>query len=401
MEELIFFIIVLGAIALVLVLVKTFFFLRDTPIFDIYHRPGIFFPVKYCILRVLFSFKDQTQPDIQTLDELQPFSNSRKAFDAVFFDGANQDGDYFIMGSERRPNGIVNGLFYLVTKEDGILVSEKLPKTELKLSDFDCVDYYGAEGIRIQPIQPMKRWSLKYEGKMRSQQDPRKIFDVSFDGVFQSATPAYFSYDTHFNRHAMAYSMAKEPWSLAYFRHLKTAHQNHYEQIGTVKATMEIRREGRQTFRKVTYQGFRDHSFGFQRDWSLMHRFTFQILFMKDGSSLVMGNVCQPCTCTELVIGYFYKANAYWSIRSSDFRLYQHGENGTPPLDYAFTVELDNGEELVVQVWIQNGGIHYVGNNREVKVHERFVKCKVNGAEGRGVSECVYNNAGLRRAIYY
>ncbi|XP_026680005.1 uncharacterized protein LOC103510032 [Diaphorina citri] len=185
MEELIFFIIVLSAIALVLVLVKTFFFLRDTPIFDIYHRPGIFFPVKYCILRVLFLFKDQTQRDIQLLDELQPFSNSPKAFDAVFFDGANQDGDYFIMGSERRPNGIVNGLFYLV----------------------------GTNTVK-------------------SQQDPWKIFDVSFDGVFQSATPAYFSYDTHFNRHAMAYSMAKEPWSLAYFRHLKTAHQNHYEQIG-------------------------------------------------------------------------------------------------------------------------------------------------------------------------
>lgn len=37
-----------------------------------------------------------------------------QAFDAVFFIGANEHGYYFTLGSERRPMGVVNGLFYLV-----------------------------------------------------------------------------------------------------------------------------------------------------------------------------------------------------------------------------------------------------------------------------------------------
>ncbi|KAL1450691.1 hypothetical protein WDU94_003024 [Cyamophila willieti] len=193
-----------------------------------------------------------------------------------------------------------------------------------------------------------------------------------------------------------SYSMAKEPWSLEYFQQLKKAHQNHYEQIGTMTASLQLGLNAPP--RSISYRTFRDHSFGFQRDWSLMHRFTFQILFLNDGSSLVMGNVSQPCTCSELVIGFYYKNNSYWPIRGADFRLYQHGEDGTPPLDYGFTVELDNGEQLIVQIWVQDGGIHFVGGNKEMKVHERFVTCSLNGVQGRGVSECVYNNGQLRRS---
>lgn len=53
------------------------------------------------------------------------------------------------------------------TKEEGLLLSEKLPNTELKLSNTQYVEYYGAEGIRIHPVEPMREWVLEYEGKMR------------------------------------------------------------------------------------------------------------------------------------------------------------------------------------------------------------------------------------------
>lgn len=67
---------------------------------------------------------------------------------------------------------------------------------------------------------------------IRSQRNPDQIFDVNFRGSFQSSTESFFSFDSDFSRHAMAHSMAKEPWSRAYFEQLVKAHQNHYEQIG-------------------------------------------------------------------------------------------------------------------------------------------------------------------------
>lgn len=369
----------------------------QAPIFQIYERPGRWFLLKYGIMRFLFWAKPRPKVDACQLERLQPFSDSPQAFDAIFFDGANQEGDCFILGCERRPNGIVNGLFYLKTKEEGVLLSSKLPNTELLLPTSGKVDYYGAEGIKVVPIEPMRKWLVSYEGKMRSQENPDKIFDVKFSGYFQSPSDEYFSFDTDFSRHGMAYSMAKEPWSSEYLQQLVKAHQNHYEQIGKMDATIVLGVDTPPRLR--SFQVFRDHSYGFQRDWLLMHRFTFQVLFISDGAALIMGNVCQPCTCSELVIGYYYHQGRYTAIKSSDYKLYQHGESGRPPLDYAFTAYLDNDTELEVRIEVQDGGIHFVGENRMMKVHERFVKCEVNGVDGRGVSECVYNQVGVKRRI--
>jgi hypothetical protein len=28
-------------------------------------------------------------------------------------------------------------------------------------------EYYGAEGIKLNPLEPMKSWDIKYDGKMK------------------------------------------------------------------------------------------------------------------------------------------------------------------------------------------------------------------------------------------
>lgn len=44
------------------------------------------------------------------------------------------------------------------------------------------------------------------------------------------------------------------------------------------------------------------------------------------------------------------------------------------------------------QIYVEYEGIHYVGWKWEAKMHERFLKCSVNGINGRGVSEFHYHS---------
>jgi hypothetical protein len=48
-------------------------------------------------------------------DSPQPFSGNPQGFDAVFFSGANnKTGEYLIIATERRPQNITYGIFYLL-----------------------------------------------------------------------------------------------------------------------------------------------------------------------------------------------------------------------------------------------------------------------------------------------
>lgn len=45
-------------------------------------------------------------------------------------------------------------------------MTPKLPDTMTFCTDKDG-DFYGAEGIKLKPLEPMKSWDLKYDGKMK------------------------------------------------------------------------------------------------------------------------------------------------------------------------------------------------------------------------------------------
>ena len=44
----------------------------------------------------------------------QEFSSSSEAFDAVFFSGANPQGYYVIIATERRPKNVTYGILYVL-----------------------------------------------------------------------------------------------------------------------------------------------------------------------------------------------------------------------------------------------------------------------------------------------
>lgn len=76
-----------------------------------------------------------------------------------------------------------------------------------------------------------------------------------------------------------------------------------------------------------------------------------------------MGYVCLP-------------DGKYVPMDSSDFELYQHGENGTPPKECAFQIEADH-QLYTIQVEVVDQAEHRVGNNWEARMVERFIEVKV------------------------
>ncbi|XP_063239939.1 uncharacterized protein LOC134540860 isoform X1 [Bacillus rossius redtenbacheri] len=277
------------------------------PVLGVYRQPGAWYPLKYALVRVMLylrkrkSLRDAARRGDQqvgygqtrhrSIDEMevaQPLSEHAKAFDAVFFIGTSADGCYFVLGAERRKHGIVNGLCYLMTPNTGLLCSSKLPDTVL----FEAQDdQFGAEGVSAAMLQPMRKWRAQFDGDMRSEARPGELHRVRIDVTFSSEWP-HFNFDTDLHPAVLCRALAREPWSRRYFDNLKNAHQTHYEQMGFIDGTADI--DGRVV--QLQMQGFRDHSYGDKRDWELMHRYSFHMLFLESGLRATIGVICQPCT---------------------------------------------------------------------------------------------------------
>ncbi|XP_059058043.1 uncharacterized protein LOC131851551 isoform X2 [Achroia grisella] len=325
------------------------------------------------------------------MDRAQILSDHAKAFDAVFFISAtdiDDKGVYVISGCERRPMGMCNGLFYIGLPGKGLLCSKKLPDTVLFGAD---IGEFGAEGIKMAPVEPMKKWAISYKGQMWYQNDPSKTVNVDFQGEW-TATSQFFDFDSDLYPATVIRSIARETWSRDYFERLKTAHQSHYEQFGVLKCNFKIDQE---SF-VYSMPSFRDHSFGQRRDWSLMHRYAFHHIFLKNGVSISVGVICQPSTASVFEAGEVALPNGkVLPIKWVDLRLHNHGENGQAPRDYAF--RFGAGDELyTVQVQVEYESIHYVSDEWEARMVERFCKFMVNNMPGRGVSEFHYRHKGGR-----
>lgn len=132
---------------------------------------------------------------------------------------------------------------------------------------------------------------------------------------------------------------------------------------------------------------------GHKRDWTLMHRYIFHMMYLSDGTRISVGVVSQPSTTSHLEMGYVILADkSIHAIDSCDLLLYQHGEDGHPPKNLAFSFKAGGRTYEVSVDEVEYESVHYKGNNTEAKMFERFVKYHVNGVSGRGISEWHYNN---------
>ncbi|XP_050351741.1 uncharacterized protein LOC126774316 isoform X2 [Nymphalis io] len=352
----------------IFIILLVFFLRKKTPdaIFGIYSVPGKWYYLKYVVFSCLYYFRKYSKKNNGAGLEGHAGQGVRALANPSEMDRAQPLSEHAKLPGK------------------GLLCSKKLPDTVLFGAE---IGEFGAEGIMMTPVEPMKKWAVSYRGPMWYQNDPSKVVDVEFNGEW-NATSNYFDYDCDLHPPAVIRSIAREKWSRKYFESLKTAHQSHYEQFGEMKCKFKIDKD---TF-EYTLPSFRDHSFGQRRDWTLMHRYAFHHIFLEDGTNISVGVICQPSTATSMEAGVVGLPNGdLLPVKWVDLKLYQHGEGGTAPRDYAFRIQAGD-EVYTIQVLVEYEAIHYVSQEWDARMVERFCKFIVNGVPGRGVSEFHYRH---------
>jgi len=258
-----------------------------------------------------------------------------QAIDAVYFQGGNEDGAYFVTALARRPHHVCNSFVFLRVPEEGLLMFPRLPDSTC----YGTEDEFGAEGLKLEPIIPMKKWKISYRGQLK-RANTNELVDVEMDLAWTSNWK-YFDFDTDMSSTALSRSIAREPWSREYFDILKESHQTHYEQMGLCDGTVTI---GGKEY-PFHVQSMRDHSYGNKREWKLLHRYGFHTFALKDGTRINIGMVSQPCTSSVLELGYVYLPDGrLFPVDECGFNLWNFGENGRPPTDYSFSFKAGNNQ---------------------------------------------------------
>jgi len=88
------------------------------------------------------------------------------------------------------------------------------------------------------------------------------------------------------------------------------------------------------------------------------------------------------------------------ALTEVNFDLFEHGELGSPPLDYGFSVKATNGATYYVQVKVLDTQELHIGWEWEARIIERRCKFFVNNIPGYGVSECMYRGKQGRPKEY-
>lgn len=375
-------------------------------IYGVYSQPGKYYYVKFIFFYLLVNFRQwrskqarngsketeavgygaKSKYDISAMEGVQQLSSHPKAIDAVYFQGGNRDGLYFVAATARRPHRVVNGFVFLRIPQEGLLLSPKLPDSLM----FGTADEFGAEGLKFTLIEPMRKWRIQYQGQLRRDKS-KELVDVEIDAIW-STQLEQFDFDTDMSTTTLSRAIAREPWSREYFQTLKDAHQTHYEQMGDADGTVTV--AGKQY--PFHINSMRDHSYGHKREWKLLHRYGFHTMTLENGMRINVGIVSQPCTSSELELGYVYSPDGQlFPVEKVDLNLWNIGEKGTPPTDYYFTFEAAN-ETWAVQVNVIESPVFHIGWEWEARIVERMCTFEVNGVPGWGVSEFMYNHKNGR-----
>lgn len=124
------------------------------------------------------------------------------------------------MGQERRHQGITHTVMYFLVPGQGLYKLPQLPDAmAFTTPEGEESTRFQSAGMLIEPKEAMRRWKLSYKGDLLHKGEIVK--NCTFEGEFTSQI-GYLDYDTDISIKAIARSIATEPWSRAYFDHLKT-----------------------------------------------------------------------------------------------------------------------------------------------------------------------------------
>jgi hypothetical protein len=397
-----------------------FFLLPDRPpLCGVYSQPGKFYLIKYAFFRVLYWLRQKQQEraqnssdggnggkpagygvksksDVKDMEKMQTLpSEAPLAVDAVYFNAADRDGAYFVASCARRHENVSQVVLMIYLPEIGLLELPSLPDTSLRRTDEDSKKQFGASGLTIEPLEPMKRWRIRYEGELRLNGDEKQIFKAKLH-VDWTACSDYFDFDTDMNAHALAASIAREPWSREFFERLRVAHQTHHEQFGDYRGTITLSggsSPGGELQRQLNMRGGRDHSYGNIRQWSHFHRYAMQFVHTEDGLCFNAAVVSIPnVTMSRLEFGYVFKNGRKLALRSVDIPLADLGETTEAPRVYEFRFEDEERTKYEVECEVLHRPYFYIGEGgrRDAIILEQMCRYKVNGKRGWGLSEWQY-----------
>ena len=86
-------------------------------------------------------------------------------------------------------------------------------------------------------IEPMKKWKIHFQGIC---QGPGKDYRVVVDLEWKTFIQNPFDFNTDLAIKPLALSIAKEKWTIGYFKEFSESHQTHYEQWGDLCGTIQI-----------------------------------------------------------------------------------------------------------------------------------------------------------------
>lgn len=379
----------------------------------VYVQPNQWYLFKYAIFRLLlwlrqrindeqkqtigqagvgYDMKSRSTPQSpEDMDKVQPLSKDHPlAVDAVYFNGGDKDGNYMVAATARRHDNLINTILLFKFSDIGVMEMPNLPDTTLYTTKNSV---FAVAGLRLEPVIPMKKWKLSYHGKMRVKKDKKEV-DVKFCLDWDSFTK-YFDFDTDMNPATVADGIAREMWSKDFFDTLQRMHQTHYEQFGIISGKVKI--EGYGT-REINLRGVRDHTYGNIRNWQDLHRYALQYVSLEDGSAICVGAVSMPSVLSRLTVGYvFHTDGSMDSVSSSEFELFDHGEDGRLHKHFGFRFSA-GGKLYELECTVLDCPIFYMGQDWDAKIYERFCQFVVNGVKGWGISEWEYRNYAGKKA---
>ncbi|XP_064628452.1 uncharacterized protein LOC135488020 [Lineus longissimus] len=385
-----------------------FAFKKDPkPVNGVYSQPGKLYTLKYWFFYFLFNIRRwrneranastdvagygrKSRNSVEDMEKPQKLPQEHpKAVDAVYFNGGNANDDFFVTATARRHDNLVQTILMLRLSDIGLFELPCLPDTNIYVKDGTK---FGTDNLIIECVEAMKKWKIKYDGKMRFTNKDKEVKEVNvkFDLDWTATTP-FFDFDTDMHWKTLCDAMAREKWSTEFFDQLRSAHQTHYEQFGKIEGTFDIEGVGEKT---LSFSGVRDHSYGNVRNWYDLYRYAMQYLTLSDGTSILVGHICMMPTFKRLIVGYVIHPDERIDVvESCDLELYKWGEDGEDPEVFDFNFKAGD-KNYHLECRRLDSVRFYMGIDWSARIHERFCKFVVNGVEGWGISEWDYRRDG-------
>nr|XP_022308655.1 uncharacterized protein LOC111114583 [Crassostrea virginica]XP_022308656.1 uncharacterized protein LOC111114583 [Crassostrea virginica]XP_022308657.1 uncharacterized protein LOC111114583 [Crassostrea virginica] len=378
-----------------------------TPINGVYRQPGRWYHIKRIIFLCLFKLRQRRKrkektlqegnsgygvsvTDPEKLEECPPLLNHPHAIDSVYFGGFNREGVYFVARVARRQGRYAELWLYLHIPGVGDFHHPKHPDT---LVSNVTPGTLSAGGLKIEMLEPMKRWRVSFNGLLRkgvckelSRQED-SLVHTKFSFTWKAMSDP-FNFDSDVNPGALADGMARERWTRDFFRRLQRDHQTHYEQWGELSGRVQI--EGGEE-RLLQLKTIRDHSYGV-RDWRSIYRYVIHFIFTEDGTIIQVGVVSIPENMSNLKVGYLmFPSSQTFSVEDTDLELWRVAPEEGPLDQYTFTLTA-GGLKFNVEVKGVVTPEWYHHEDRGSHIYEKCARYVVNGRPAYGITEFHYRN---------